>query len=68
MRKNWVGYAFISPWLAGFLVFTAVPFLVSIYLSFTRYDVVSSPVWVGDRVYLMDIAGLMHVVCEKLIG
>jgi multiple sugar transport system permease protein len=47
MRKNWVGYAFISPWLAGFLVFTAVPFLVSIYLSFTRYDVVSSPVWVG---------------------
>jgi len=47
MRKNWVGYVFVSPWLAGFLVFTAVPFLVSIYLSFTRYDVVSSPVWVG---------------------
>jgi multiple sugar transport system permease protein len=47
MRKNWIGYAFISPWLAGFLVFTAVPFLVSVYLSFTRYDVVSSPVWVG---------------------
>jgi len=22
----------------------------------------SSPVWVGDRIYLMDIAGLMHVV------
>ena len=47
MRKNWIGYVFVSPWLAGFLVFTAVPFLVSVYLSFTRYDVVSSPVWVG---------------------
>lgn len=47
MRKNWTGYVFISPWLAGFLIFTAIPFLVSIYLSFTRYDVVSSPVWVG---------------------
>lgn len=47
MRKGPVGYAFISPWLLGFLVFTAIPFLASIYLSFTRYDVVSAPVWVG---------------------
>ena len=50
-NKNWVGYAFISPWLIGFAVFTAVPFLVSVYLSFTRYDVVSSPVWVGAANY-----------------
>ncbi|MEZ0324396.1 MAG: ABC transporter permease, partial [Fimbriimonas sp.] len=55
MRRNWtpaakrnaLGYLFISPWLIGFLVFTAGPFLSSIYLSFTRYDVVSSPKWVG---------------------
>jgi multiple sugar transport system permease protein len=51
MRKNWIGYVFISPWLAGFLVFTAVPFVVSIYLSFTRYDIVSPPVWVGGANY-----------------
>lgn len=47
MRKHWMGYVFISPWLAGFLIFTAIPFLVSIYLSFTRYDIISPPVWVG---------------------
>ncbi len=47
MRKNWTGYLFISPWLTGFFLFTAIPFLVSVYLSFTRYDVVSAPVWVG---------------------
>ena len=47
MKKHLLGYAFISPWLIGFLVFTAIPFVVSIYLSFTRYDIVSSPVWVG---------------------
>jgi multiple sugar transport system permease protein len=51
MRKDWVGYAFISPWLLGFLVFTAGPFLFSVYLSFTRYDIVSSPVWVGAANY-----------------
>lgn len=49
--KDWVGYAFISPWLLGFLVFTLVPFLTSIYLSFTRYDIVSPPHWVGVANY-----------------
>ncbi len=46
-----MGYAFLSPWLIGFLVFTLIPFVVSIYLSFTRYEVVSSPVWVGTANY-----------------
>jgi multiple sugar transport system permease protein len=51
MKKNLMGYAFLSPWLIGFLVFTLIPFVVSIYLSFTRYEVVSSPVWVGTANY-----------------
>jgi multiple sugar transport system permease protein len=46
-RRNLLGYLFIAPWLIGFLVFTAGPFLTSVFLSFTRYDVVSSPKWVG---------------------
>lgn len=51
MRKNLVGYAFISPWLIGFLLFTAFPFLASVYLSFTRYNIVSAPSWVGVANY-----------------
>jgi len=47
LRRNLTGYAFISPWLVAFAVFTVGPFIASIYLSFTRYDVVSSPAWVG---------------------
>ena len=46
-KKHLIGFAFISPWLIGFLVFVVGPFVVSIYLSFTRYEVVTSPVWVG---------------------
>src|SRR5579864_9114622 len=53
MRKHLTGYAFISPWLIGFLVFTAYPFLASIYFSFTRYNVISPPVWVGTANYRM---------------
>ena len=50
-KKNLIGYAFISPWLLGFLAFTAYPFLSSLYLSFTRYDIVRPPVWVGTANY-----------------
>lgn len=42
-----MGLAFVSPWLIGFLLFTAWPFLRSIQLSFTRYDIVRPPKWVG---------------------
>lgn len=57
IRRNWLGYAFISPWLIGFLAFTAGPFLASIFLSFTRYDVISTPVWVGAANYKQLFAG-----------
>ncbi|MEO7719779.1 MAG: sugar ABC transporter permease [Capsulimonas sp.] len=50
-KKSLVGYAFISPWLLGFLAFTAYPFLTSLYLSFTRYNIVQTPVWVGGANY-----------------
>lgn len=52
MRPQRLGYWFIAPWLAGFLVFTAMPFLISVYLSFCRYDVASPPVWVGTANYV----------------
>ena len=50
-RREWrnlgLGLAFISPWIIGFLVFTAYPVGASIYYSFCDYDVFSKPVWVG---------------------
>ena len=38
-REGLVGYAFISPWIFGFLVLTAGPILASLVLSFCEYDV-----------------------------
>ncbi len=35
-RQNRTGYAFMAPWIIGFLVFTAFPFIMTIYLSFTN--------------------------------
>ena len=42
-------YILISPWFLGFLVFLAYPMLRSLYLSFTSYNLLSAPEWVGLR-------------------
>jgi multiple sugar transport system permease protein len=52
-KEYLVGYLFVSPWLIGFLAFTLWPFLQSIYLSFTRYNIVSPAKWVGGANYRM---------------
>lgn len=46
-REAVTGYLFISPWLIGFLVFFAGPILASLVLSFTRWNIVGDPQWVG---------------------
>jgi ABC-type sugar transport system permease subunit/ABC-type glycerol-3-phosphate transport system substrate-binding protein len=51
-QDAWAGYAFILPWLAGFVIFTLGPMLASFYLSFTVYNVLSPPRWVGFQNYV----------------
>jgi multiple sugar transport system permease protein len=41
----------MSPWLVGFTVFFAYPLVMSAYLSFTHYDLLSAPRWVGTANY-----------------
>jgi len=52
-REALEGYLFLSPWAVGFLVFIAGPMLASLYLSFTKYNVMLPPEWVGLRNYVM---------------
>lgn len=46
-----LGLAFASPWIIGFLAFTVYPFFGSLYFSLTEYDLFRSPQWVGLRNY-----------------
>jgi multiple sugar transport system permease protein len=43
--------AFMSPWILGFSVFFGYPLVMSVYLSFTHYDLLSSPRWIGTANY-----------------
>ncbi|MET8946475.1 sugar ABC transporter permease [Streptomyces sp. NPDC004542] len=41
------GHVFLAPWLIGMVVLTLGPMLISLYLSFTDYDLFTRPRWVG---------------------
>jgi multiple sugar transport system permease protein len=41
----------MSPWIVGFCVFFGYPLVYSAYLSFTHYDLLSSPRWIGTANY-----------------
>ena len=56
IEERW-GYAFISPWLIGFLVLQIGPMIASLYFSFTRYEFPISPRWIGLGNYVEAFAG-----------
>jgi multiple sugar transport system permease protein len=46
-RRRGIVLLFLSPWIVGFSVFFGYPLAMSAYLSFTTYDLLGSPQWVG---------------------
>jgi len=51
-RENRSGYLFLAPWLIGLMFITIGPMIASAYLSFTNYDILSSPKWIGLDNYI----------------
>lgn len=45
------GLMFVSPWVIGFVIFTAGPMVYSLYLSFTASSLLSPPQWIGLENY-----------------
>jgi multiple sugar transport system permease protein len=45
------GYIFLLPWVLGLLIFFLGPILASAYFSFTEYDVMSAPRFIGLENY-----------------
>ena len=66
------GWFFIAPWIGGFLVFTLIPVVTSFFLSFTDYELVTAPRWVGtknfvdlftaDRLFLLSLYNTAYYV------
>jgi multiple sugar transport system permease protein len=50
-RKGLTVLLFMSPWIVGFLGLILYPMVSSLYFSFTRYSLLSTPEWVGLENY-----------------
>jgi multiple sugar transport system permease protein len=51
-RETIAAYGFLSPWIAGMLLLTIGPMVYSLYLSFTRYNLMTPAQWVGFDNYV----------------
>jgi ABC-type sugar transport system permease subunit len=50
--SRYEGYLFIAPLLIGILAFTLIPILVSLAMSFTKWDIISPPEFVGFKNFI----------------
>lgn len=47
LNDNATGYLLIAPWIFGFIILYLVPMLASLYFSFTSYNLLSAPKFIG---------------------
>ncbi|UVD56725.1 sugar ABC transporter permease [Rhizobium sp. Pop5] len=72
-NANAPGYLFLLPWLIGFFGLTLGPALISLYLSFTDFDMLQSPRWVGAANYVRiatadpKFSAAMHVTLTYVV-
>ena len=75
LRSLFVGLLFISPALIGLILFVIWPMLQSLYYSFTDYNVLQPPFWIGienyrdllkDRVFMIGLSNTLVMVVIAL--
>lgn len=50
--NRFLGLFYLSPYIIGLLIFTTLPFLASLYLSFTNYNLLDQPTFTGLANYI----------------
>lgn len=71
--RRFLGLAYLMPYIIGLLVFTAIPFLASLWMSFTEYNLMSPPRFTGldnyiqlftdDRMFRRSLGTTLLYVC-----
>lgn len=51
-REKIAGYLFILPFIIGFVCFLSIPMLMSLIFSFTKYDILNPPEFIGLDNYI----------------
>ena len=52
MKRNYIAYVMVAPFMILFTLFTVVPVVLSIFFSFTDFNLLQTPNWVGIDNYI----------------
>lgn len=68
-QRNLDGWLFASPWIIGFVLWTLGPMIASLVISFTEWDLISAPRWVGleNVTAMMDDALVIQAITVTTI-
>lgn len=62
--KNWkdkiAPLVFLAPWIVGFLILTLLPMAMSLYFSFTNYNLLTPPKFIGLSNYVKMFTTDLH--------
>lgn len=66
MRKHKIMYLFVAPFMIIFLIFTVLPVLISIFYSFTTFNILEPPKFIGlDNYYRLFLNDDIFLIAIK---
>ncbi len=67
MKRNWVAYAMIAPYLLIFTLFTIAPVFLSVVISFTDFNMLQIPnvVWLENYINLFFADDIFLIACKN---
>jgi len=67
MKRNWVAYVLILPYMVIFTLFTIVPVVLSFFISFTDFNMLEMPniVWLENYINLFFADDVFLIACKN---
>ena len=67
MKRNWFAYVMIAPYVIVFTLFTVLPVLLSIFISFTDFNMLQTPniVWFDNYINLFFADDIFLIACKN---
>ena len=69
MKRNWVGYVMVAPFVILFTIFTVIPVLLSIAFSFTDFNMLQVPsiIWFDNYIRLFLDDDIFMTACQNTL-
>ena len=69
MKRNWVAYLLILPYMLIFTLFTVVPVVLSLFISFTDFNMLQWPnfVWIENYINLFFADDVFLLACKNTL-